>query len=68
VQGAELDKRIKLFDTYPFYLKGIPCIVFMGGYIKNFLAKTDTAGKINYELLTKQTQLAFLTLWNSANE
>ncbi|MET0300071.1 MAG: M28 family peptidase [Flavitalea sp.] len=55
-------------DHYNFYLKGVPVIAFTCGFPPEYHKPDDTADKINYELLKQQTQLAFLTLWNLAND
>ncbi|RYY64684.1 MAG: M28 family peptidase [Chitinophagaceae bacterium] len=54
-------------DHYPFFLKKIPFVYFATGFSEDYHQPTDTPDRINYDLLTKQTQLAFLTLWNMAN-
>lgn len=54
-------------DTYPFYLRGVPIIQTGAGYPKTYHQFTDTPDKIRFSLLTLQTKLAFLTLWNIAN-
>lgn len=54
-------------DHAPFYKKGVPFIRTMCGMTKDYHQPTDTPDKINYPLLTKQTQLVFLTIWNMAN-
>jgi hypothetical protein len=60
-------RRITGSDQYPFYAKGIPFIRIDCGFSKDYHQSTDTPDKINYELLTNQAQLAFLTAWNMAN-
>jgi hypothetical protein len=55
-------------DHAPFYKKGVPFIRTMCGMTKDYHQPTDTPDKINYPLLTKQTQLVFLTIWNMANK
>lgn len=59
---------LNLMDTHAFLENSIPCINFFTGATKDAVHTTDTADKINYELLSKQTRLAFLTLWNLANK
>ncbi|RYY93699.1 MAG: M28 family peptidase [Chitinophagaceae bacterium] len=54
-------------DHYPFFRKKIPFVCFSTGFNEDYHQPTDTPGKINYVLLTQQTQLIFLTLWNMAN-
>jgi hypothetical protein len=60
-------RRIYGSDQYPFYEKGIPFIRIDCGFAKEYHKPQDTPDKINYELLTRQTKLVFLTLWNLAN-
>ena len=67
-KSVPTDIMLKGWDTDSFVGKNIPCISFFTGATKDALQTTDTADKINYTLLTKQTQLAFLTLWNLAND
>lgn len=61
-------RRLAGSDQYPFYLKGVPFIRIDCGFSKDYHQLTDTPDKINYQLLTNQTQLAFLTTWNLAND
>jgi hypothetical protein len=49
-------------------LQGVPFVRIDCGFTKDYHQPTDTPDKINYPLLTKQTQLVFLTLWNMAND
>ena len=60
-------RRLQGSDQYPFFLKGIPFVRIDCGFCKDYHQPTDTPDKINYDLLYKQTRLAFLTLWNIAN-
>lgn len=60
-------RRIQGSDQYPFYLKGVPFVRIDCGFAKEYHKPEDTPDKINYELLTRQTKLVFLTLWNLAN-
>lgn len=60
-------RRILGSDQYPFYLKGVPFIRIDCGFTKDYHQPTDTPDKINYELLSNQVKLAFLTTWNMAN-
>jgi hypothetical protein len=61
-------RRLTGSDQYPFYLKGVPFIRIDCGFCADYHKPTDTPDKINYTLLTRQTQLAFRTLWNLANK
>ena len=60
-------RRLIGSDQYPFYLKGIPFVRIDCGFAKEYHQPEDTPEKIDYPLLTKQVQLAFLTVWNMAN-
>ncbi len=61
---------LKGWDADSFIQKNIPCISFFTGVTKDALQSSDTADKINYDLLTKQTQLAFLRfgIWQTNNK
>lgn len=54
-------------DHYNFAKNNIPIIFYFNGVHKDYHKPTDTAEKINYELLTKRTQLVFHTAWEIAN-
>jgi Peptidase family M28 len=60
-------RRIRGSDQYPFYLKGVPFVRIDCGFTKDYHQPTDTPDKVDYDLLTRQTKLVFLTLWNMAN-
>lgn len=60
-------RRLKGSDQYPLYLQGVPFVRIDCGFCQDYHQPTDTPDKINYELLTKQTKLAFNTLWDMAN-
>lgn len=66
-QPMFMQRRLMGSDQYPFYLKGVPFIRIDCGFSKEYHQSTDTPDKINYELLTHQIKLAFLTIWNLAN-
>jgi Zn-dependent M28 family amino/carboxypeptidase len=55
-------------DHTPFHQKKIPFIYFRSGITKDYHEVTDTPDKVDFNLLKKHTQLAFLTLWNLAND
>jgi len=63
-QSQYAQRRVIGSDQYPFYLKGIPFVRIDCGFVKEYHKPQDTPDKLNYALLTRQTQLAFLTLWN----
>ncbi len=66
-QPKYMQRRLLGSDQYAFYQKGIPFVRIDCGFAKEYHQPEDTPDKIDYPLLTKQTQLAFLTLWNMAN-
>ena len=67
-QPQFMQRRLMGSDQYPFYLKGVPFIRIDCGFSKDYHQPTDTPDKINYELLSNQIKLAFLTTWNIAND
>lgn len=54
-------------DHYNFAKKGIPIIFYFNGVHEDYHLPTDTPDKIEYDLLQKRTQLAFVTAWELAN-
>jgi Zn-dependent M28 family amino/carboxypeptidase len=54
-------------DHYNFAKNNIPIIFYFNGVHADYHKPTDTADKINYELLEKRTQLVFYTAWEIAN-
>lgn len=54
-------------DHYNFAQKDIPVIFFFNGEHEDYTKPTDTADKINYQLLAKRTKLIFATAWYLAN-
>jgi hypothetical protein len=67
-QPQYMQRRLLGSDQYPFYQKGVPFIRIDCGFSKDYHQPTDTPDKINYELLAEQVKLAFLTVWNLAND
>lgn len=55
-------------DHYNFAKNDIPVLFFNSGIHEDYHEPTDTADKIEYEWMTKRTQLIFLTTWFAANE
>lgn len=55
-------------DHYHFAKKNIPVIFYFNGEHEDYHKPTDTPDKINYNLLTKRTQLIFATAWQLANK
>lgn len=54
-------------DHYNFAKKGIPIIFYFNGVHADYHQPTDTPDKIEYDLLAKRAQLAFVTAWELAN-
>ena len=66
-QPQYMMRRLMGSDQFGFYQKGVPFVRIDCGFAKEYHKPEDTADKIYYPLLTKQTRLAFLTIWNMAN-
>ena len=54
-------------DHYNFAKHDIPVIFYFNGTHADYHQPTDTADKLNYELLEKRTRLIFHTAWKLAN-
>lgn len=54
-------------DHYNLAKHNIPVIFYFNGVHEDYHQPTDTADKINLELLTKRAQLIFFTAWELAN-
>ncbi|OYX84389.1 MAG: peptidase M28 [Flavobacteriales bacterium 32-34-25] len=54
-------------DHYNFAKNNIPSVFIFNGVHADYHRKTDTADKIEYDALTKRTQLAFNIAWELAN-
>lgn len=54
-------------DHYNFVKNGIPAIFYFNGVHEDYHKASDTPEKLNIELLTLRTRLAFLTIWELAN-
>ncbi len=54
-------------DHYNFAKNNIPVIFYFNGTHEDYHKPSDTADKIEYELLAKRTQLIFQTVWEIAN-
>lgn len=64
------DEPMRLYyrsDHYNFAKNGIPSIFFFSGLHEDYHQPTDTADKINYELLQQRTKLIFYIAWEVAN-
>jgi Zn-dependent M28 family amino/carboxypeptidase len=54
-------------DHYNFAKKNIPVIFYFNGTHEDYHGPGDTPDKINYEMLSKRSQLIFHTAWELAN-
>jgi hypothetical protein len=54
-------------DHYNFAKKGIPIIFYFNGVHEDYHMEGDEPEKIEYNLLAKRAQLAFVTAWELAN-
>lgn len=54
-------------DHYNFAKNNIPVIFYFNGVHEDYHQPTDTPDKIDFEILTKRTQLIFYTAWEIAN-
>ncbi|MBT8262493.1 MAG: M20/M25/M40 family metallo-hydrolase [Bacteroidia bacterium] len=54
-------------DHYNFAKNNIPVIFYFNGVHEDYHQPTDTPDKIEYDLMTKRTQLIFQTAWEIAN-
>ena len=54
-------------DHYNFAQNGVPVIFFFNGEHEDYHRPSDTAEKINYELLKLRTDYIFYTAWELAN-
>ncbi len=54
-------------DHYNFVKKNIPVIFYFNGTHDDYHRPSDTADKINYDLLENRTRLIFYTAWEIAN-
>lgn len=54
-------------DHYNFAEKGIPIIFYFNGTHPDYHRPTDTADKLNYDVMAKRAQLAFFVAWEAAN-
>ena len=54
-------------DHYNFAKNNVPIIFYFNGVHNDYHKATDTPDKIEYELLTKRSQLVFYTAWELAN-
>jgi len=67
--NAEDDKNRYYFrsDHYNFAQNGIPVVFYFNGEHKDYHKTSDTAEKLDYDLLEKRTKLIFTTAWYLAN-
>ncbi|WP_347925518.1 M28 family metallopeptidase [Pontimicrobium sp. SW4] len=55
-------------DHYNFAKHNIPVIFYFNGEHDDYHQTSDTADKINYDILEKRTKLIFATAWQLANQ
>ena len=55
-------------DHYNFAKQGVPALFFTNGSHVDYHKPTDTADRINYEVLAKRATLVFQTAWVLANQ
>ena len=55
-------------DHYNFAKHNIPIIFYFNGVHEDYHKPTDTADKIEYDLMAKRAQLVFYTAWEVANK
>ncbi|WP_299600293.1 M28 family metallopeptidase [uncultured Aquimarina sp.] len=55
-------------DHYNFAKNNIPIIFYFNGVHEDYHEPTDTADKIEYDLMTKRAKLIFYTAWEIANK
>jgi hypothetical protein len=61
------DSHFRRSDQYNFALAGIPAVLFTNGEHKDYHRPTDTAKKIQYDVLQKRATLLFQVAWALAN-
>ena len=54
-------------DHYNFAKNNIPVIFYFNGEHEDYHKPTDTADKINFDMLTLRARLVFYTAWEIAN-
>lgn len=54
-------------DHYNFAKNGVPSLFYFNGVHADYHKESDTADKIEYDLLQKRAQLVFVTAWELAN-
>ncbi|MCX7548304.1 M28 family peptidase [Xanthomarina sp. F1114] len=63
----DVNKYYSRSDHFNFAKHNIPVIFYFNGVHEDYHKSTDTAEKINYELLEKRAKLIFATAWQLAN-
>ncbi len=64
---TDKNKYYERSDHYNFALHNIPVVFFFSGVHADYHKPTDTADKLDYNLIAKRAQLAFYTAWEVAN-
>ena len=60
--------HFKRSDQYSFAMVGLPAMLFTSGQHADYHRPTDTADRIEYNVLQKRATLIFQTVWAIANE
>ena len=63
----DLDQHFFRSDHYNFAKLGIPVLLFTSGQHSDYHRPSDTADKIEYNVLQKRATLVFQTAWSVAN-
>lgn len=66
-EGDDPNKYYERSDHYNFAKEGIPVIFYFNGTHDDYHRTTDTADKIDFDLLELRTKLVFYTAWEIAN-
>ena len=66
-EGDDPNNYYERSDHYNFALNNIPVIFYFNGSHDDYHKTTDTADKIDFDLLALRTQLVFYTAWEIAN-
>ena len=64
---ADLEQLYFRSDHYSYAAKGIPAIFFTTGLHADYHANTDEVSRIDFEKLTRVTQMVYETGWRVAN-
>ena len=65
--SEDATNKVERSDNWNFVRKNIPSVFYHTGLHDDYHKATDDEEKINYNILTKITKLAFYTTWELAN-